>query len=265
MNLAGDQGLAPFRHSSVSRLGALGIRPMIEAHLRKLRKRDTITGAEEQAILATISETRQVKARQTIVRRGDHLQHSILLIDGWLGRAVDSKSGVRRITQVHVAGDFADLHGFTLKRLDHDLLALAQSRIAIVPHDRLVRLTSDFPHLARVYWFSTNVDAAIHRQWIVSIGRKAVRRMAHLFCELFLRLEVAGLTDGLSYDFPLTQDQMASCLSLTPVHVNRTIQELRRLSLIELSDRRVTIANFDQLQTIAEFDPSYLYLEPQPA
>ena len=87
--------------------------------------------------------------------------------------------------------------------------------------------------------------------------------MAHLFCELFLRLEVAGKTNGLSYDFPLTQDQMASCLSLTTVHVNRTLQEAQRLSMIELADRRLTISNLAALKAIGEFDPSYLYLDRQ--
>ena len=236
---------------------------MIDAHLRKLRKRDAISAAEERAIVATVSETRRVKAHQTVVRKDDLLRHSILLIDGWLGRAVDSESGVRVFTELHVAGDFADLHSFTLKRLDHDVVALAPSNIAIVPHEQILRLTSDFPHLARIYWFSTNVDAAIHRQWLVSLGRSAVARMAHLFCELFLRLEVAGRTDGLSYDFPLTQVQMASCLSMTPVHVNRTLQELRRLSLIELNNRRLAIKDFAGLQATADFDPSYLYLDRQ--
>jgi CRP-like cAMP-binding protein len=240
------------------RIGAV-----IDAHLRKLRKRDAISAAEERAIVATVSETRTVKAHQILVRKDDPLQHSILLIDGWLGRTVDSKSGARVFTEIHVAGDFADLHAFTLKRLDHNVMALASSIIAIVPHDRLLRLTTDFPHLARIYWFSTNVDAAIHRQWLVSLGRNALARMAHLFCELFVRLEVAGRTDGLSYDFPLTQEQMASCLSLTTVHVNRTLQELRRMSLIELDNRRLTIKNFAGLKETADFDPSYLYLDRQ--
>jgi CRP-like cAMP-binding protein len=237
---------------------------VIDAHLRRLRKRDTISGAEERAIRALVSETRRVKAHQVLIRKGDELQHSILLIDGWLGRTVDLKSGVRVFTEIHVAGDFADLHGYTLKRLDHDVLVLAESIIALVPHDRLTVLTNEFPNLARVYWFSTNVDAAIHRQWLVSIGRSARSRMAHLFCELLVRLEAAGLTDGLSYNFPLTQDQLASCLNLTPVHVNRTLQALRRQALIELSNKRLTILDFPGLRKVAEFDPSYLYLDRRP-
>jgi len=237
---------------------------VIDAHLRRLRKRDSIGAAEERAIRGLVAETRRVKARQVLIRKGQLLQHSVLLIDGWLARTVDIKSGARVFTEVHVPGDFADLHGFTLKRLDHDVVALAESIIALVPHDRLTQLTGQFPHLARVYWFSTNVDAAIHRQWLVSIGRSAIARMAHLFCELFLRLEVAGLVRGSTYDFPLTQEQLASCLNLTPVHANRTLQALRRQSLIELANRQLTIPDFAALQKVAEFDPSYLYLERQP-
>jgi CRP-like cAMP-binding protein len=188
-----------------------------------------------------------------------------LLIDGWLARAVDMQMGVRVVTALHVPGDFADLHGFTLKHLDHDLVALADSIVAIVPHDRLTRLTIDFPHLSRIYWFTTNVDAAIQRQWTVSLGRRnAIARTAHLFCELFLRLEVAGKTSALGYDFPLTQEQLASCLGLTQVHVNRTLQALRRRGLIELENKRLTILDLGQLREVGEFDPSYLYLERRP-
>ena len=235
---------------------------MIEAHLRRLRKRDTIDAAEERAIRGLISETRRVPAHKILIREGEELRHSVLLIDGWLARALDMQVGVRVITALHVPGDFADLHAFTLKHLDHNVVALTDCIIALAPHDRLTKLTIDFPHLARMYWFSTNVDAAIHRQWTVSLGRRNARsRMAHLFCELFVRLEVAGKTDGLSYDFPLTQEQVASCLGLTQVHVNRTLQALRRRGLIELQNKRLTILDMPELQNVAEFDPAYLYFD----
>ena len=238
---------------------------MIEAHLRRLRTRDTVDAKEERAIRSLISETRRIDAHKTLIRQGEELQHSILLIDGWLGRAVDMEMGTRVITALHVPGDFADLHGFTLKHLDHDLVALTDCIVALAPHDRLTTLTIEFPHLARIYWFTTNVDAAIHRQWTVSLGRRnAISRMAHLFCELFLRMEVAGKADGQSYDFPLTQDQLASCLGLTQVHVNRTLQALRRRGLIELQNKRLTILKLSELRGLAEFDPSYLYLDRRP-
>jgi CRP-like cAMP-binding protein len=91
--------------------------------------------------------------------------------------------------------------------------------------------------------------------------RPAISRAAHLFCELFLRLQVVDLTIGDSYDFPLTQRELAECLGLTVVHANRTLQELRRRELIELTNRRLTILDREGLTALAEFDPAYLYLE----
>jgi CRP-like cAMP-binding protein len=108
----------------------------------------------------------------------------------------------------------------------------------------------------------TNIDAAIHREWTLSLGRRsALTRMAHLFCELYVRLNVAGLTEGDGYEFPLNQRELSECLGLTVVHVNRTLQELRRRGLVELGRGRLTIPDRDALEGVAEFDPAYLYLE----
>jgi CRP-like cAMP-binding protein len=238
---------------------------MIEVHLKKLRARDTISAEEEQAVRGLVAEVIEVQQDRTIVRHGEQLNQSMLLLSGWLARAKDLPSGQRQIAELHVAGDFADLHGFTLKRLDHDVISMTRCRIALVPHDRLKELTDKQPHLARVYWAMTNIDAAIQREWTLSLGRRsAIARMAHLLCELNVRLGIVGLSDNNSFDFPLTQVEFGECLGLTSVHVNRTLQELRRRELIEIQSRRVRIFDFEALKGVAEFDPAYLYLEKQP-
>jgi len=108
----------------------------------------------------------------------------------------------------------------------------------------------------------TNIDGSIHREWTVSLGRRtALSRMAHLFCEILERLKVVGLADNDSYDFPLTQQELGECLGLTAVHVNRTLQGLRRQGLIQVENRRATILDLPGLQSLGEFDPDYLYLE----
>ena len=234
----------------------------IEAHFRKLRKRDEISASEEAAIRGAISEEREHRADMAIIRRGQELNESTLLLEGWMARTKDMADGQRQITELHVAGDFVDLHSFTLKRLDHNVVTLTPCRVAVVPHEALREITAKFPHLTRVYWFMTNMDAAIHREWTVSLGRRpALARMANLFCELLVRLEIAGLADENSYEFPLTQQELSECLGLTAVHVNRTLQELRKRELIELEGRRARILDLPALQSLAEFDPSYLYLE----
>ena len=235
---------------------------MISAHLKKLKRHIELSREEEQAIRDSVAETRSVPADKILIRNGVELSSSMLLLDGWLARSKDMPAGERQVTQLHVAGDFADLHSFTLKRLDHDVATLSECVVAVVPHSRLKELTEQFPRLARLYWFSTNVDAAVHREWEVSLGRRtALSRIATLFCEIKIRLEIVGLTDGLSYDFDLTQTDLAECVGLTPIHVNRTLKELRERGLVQFKSGRVTIHDWDGLARVAEFDPAYLYLE----
>jgi CRP-like cAMP-binding protein len=237
---------------------------MIEAHLLKLRARDTVNAEEEQAIRGMFSETRELPADKTIISAGEDLTISLMLIEGLLCRYKDLRDGSRQISELHVPGDFADLHSFTLKRLDHSIMTLTKCRIAVAPHDRIKAVTTEFPHLARLFWFTTNLDAAIHREWVLSLGRRnALSRTAHLLCELQVRLEIVGLAEKDGYPFALTQTDLAECLGLTPVHVNRTLRELRERGLVEFRNRRVRILDFPGLKRVAEFDPTYLYLDHQ--
>ncbi len=235
---------------------------MITAHLKKLKLRTAISAEEERVIRGLIKETRTIGPDKVLVRAGEELNVSLMLLDGWLVRAKDLPSGERQVTEIHVAGDFADLHGFTLKRLDHDVATITESVVGVVPHERLEQMTREHPHLTRVYWLMTNVDASITREMALSLGqRSAISRMAHLFCELHVRLGVIGKTDGDSFEFPLTQRELSECLGLTVVHVNRTLQELRRRQIVEAENRRVAILDKRALETLAEFDPAYLQLQ----
>jgi len=104
---------------------------MIDKHMLKLRARDDISEPEERALRAAVSEYRDVPADMTIVREGQLLSVSLLLIEGLMCRYKDLRDGQRQITELHVAGDFADLHSFTLKRLDHNILTMTPCRLAI--------------------------------------------------------------------------------------------------------------------------------------
>jgi CRP-like cAMP-binding protein len=239
---------------------------MITVHLKKLKRRVELSSEEEAAIRGVVAETRQVRADQILIRSGEALNSSLILLDGWMARSKDLAGGERQVTELHIAGDFADLHGFTLKQLDHDVLTLSDCTVAVVPHERLEKLTEQYPRLARVYWFSTNVDAAMHRELAVSLGqRSAISRMAHLFCELYVRLETVGRATNNGYEFPLTQRELSECLGLTVVHANRTLQALRRRGLIELENRQLTIHDRRGLEGVAEFNPSYLYMKRRPS
>ena len=238
---------------------------MIDKLLLKMRRRDDVSAEEEAILRDAVSDVKDVGADVTVVRADVDLSVSNILIDGLMCRYKDLGNGERQITELHVPGDFVDLHSFSLKRLDHNVMSLVPSRIALVPHDRILAITETQPHLTRLLWFMTTLDAAIHREWQLSLGRRtSLARIAHLFCELHARLEVAGLTDGPSYRLPLTQVDLAECLGLTPIHVNRTLRELRTEGLVTFRSKLVSIDNYGSLKRVAEFNPDYLFLDKRP-
>jgi CRP-like cAMP-binding protein len=238
---------------------------MIEKALLKLKVRDAMTDEEERVLAEAVARTDQIPADRIVVRAGEELSVSILLLDGLMCRYKDLRNGQRQIMELHVPGDFLDLHSFLLKRLDHNVISLVPSRIAIVPHARLVEITRNHAHLSRLLWLTTLIDAAIHREWLLSLGRRsALSRIAHFFCEMQVRLRVVGLADATGFALKITQTDLAECLGLTPVHVNRTLKELREAGLAVFRDGRVEILDPSGLKRTAEFDPDYLQLECRP-
>jgi CRP-like cAMP-binding protein len=160
-----------------------------------------------------------------------------------------------------MSGDFVDLHAFTLKYMDHSVLGLTQMQVGFVPHEALMRITEQSPHLTRLFWTLTTVDGAIHRTMIASLGRRgALQRLGHLLCELNARLSAIGNVLEHSFDIPITQEDLADILGLSSVHMNRTIQELRQSHLISWQGSRVTITDLAKLKQMSGYDGRYLSL-----
>ena len=246
----------PIPHDAADPVGAL---------MRKLRVRDEVGEREEDVLRSSIGTIENFRAGKTIVRAGDILNRSALLVSGLVARYKDLSEGQRQIMEMHVPGDFLDLHGFLLKKLDHDVGSITAVTIAWVPHDNLYRITEREPHLARMLWLSTLMDSAIQRERILSVGRRpALARIAHLLCELYIRLDLVGLAEEMSYALPFTQADLADSTGLTSVHVNRMLRELREQGLLTFRGGRVIIHDWERLRSVAEFDPIYLHLEHIP-
>lgn len=237
----------------------------VERHLARVARRHPLSPEEIAAIRSLPGEIRTVPARTTVIREGVKLSQSTLLLDGLMCRAKTLGNGKRHITELHVAGDFVDLHSFTLKRLDHDIETLAPCTIALVPHAVLETTFATLPRLARIYWFHNNLDAANHRETVLSLGqRSAVERVGAMFCELRVRLDIVGLVHNDAYALALTQADLGDHLGLTPVHINRVLRQLRDQKLVTFRNSRVEIHDLAALQALAGFHDRYLYLNPEP-
>ena len=238
---------------------------MTNALIEKLTRRDGVSASEIAALAEVLDPPRKVDAHVDIVLEHAYAEHSILLLEGFTARYSTLADGRRQITEINVAGDFVDLHSLLMKQMDHGVVTLTPCVIAHAPHSRLRRLTEEHAHLTRLLWLDTIVDAAIHRQWLVAMGRRSgLGHLAHLVCELFTRLSAVGLTEGQTFNLPLTQTVLSDALGLSTVHVNRLIAELRREGLVRWSNPQVEILDWPRLSQIAEFDPTYLRLHSQP-
>jgi len=230
--------------------------------LRKLANFTALSAEESNAVNECTGEVREVAAREDIISQGDRTGGVKLLLDGFACRYKMLEDGRRQIVAYFVPGDLCDLRVFILKRMDHSIGAIVASRVATISPENVLRLTHNYPTLTRALWWSTLVEEAILREWIVNVGqRNALERMAHLFCELLYRFRAVGLNQGMSCTLPLTQVELAETLGLSPVHVNRTLQELRRQKLITLEGGTLTIQDLAALKEVSFFNADYLHLD----
>jgi len=237
---------------------------MIDKLMIKLRFYAKLDETEETALRDAVGPVRFFERGQVMVRAQVRTRHSMILLSGIVHRYKTLADGRRQSLALGIPGDFVDLHSFTMKRLDHDIACLRDCRVALVPHENLEAITARLPHLGRVLWLSTMIDAAIHRELIVSLGvRSAVQRMAQLFCEMATRFETVGLGSRAGYDFPVTQQDLSEVLGLSLVHANRTLRELRERGLATFHSQKLVIHDWDGLAALADFDPFYLFLDRQ--
>ncbi|MCJ2098430.1 Crp/Fnr family transcriptional regulator [Methylobacterium sp. E-046] len=234
--------------------------------IRKLESIAPLSDAERQAIESLPVRIQNLDARQDIVRDGDQPTHCCLILDGWACRYKMLSQGKRQTLSFHIPGDIPDLQSLHIHTMDHSLATLTKAVVAFIPHESLRELTACHPGLAAAFWRDTLIDAAIFREWLTSMGRRSsFEHVAHLFCELYLKLQAVGLADDHRCPMPITQTDIADALGLTPVHVNRVLQEMRGRTLITLRSRMLVIEAWDELLQASEFDPTYLQLEKRAA
>ncbi|AZO19882.1 MULTISPECIES: Crp/Fnr family transcriptional regulator [unclassified Mesorhizobium] len=238
---------------------------MLEALYLNLGQHDLLSDAEKTRLASAMSTEKYFVTGEDIVPIGSRPIFSTLIVDGFAARYKVLENGGRQFTALHVAGDFVDLHAFLLKTMDHGIVALSPCHVVAIEHNKLRAITEQAPHLTRLLWLNTLVDGAIHREWIVAMGRRSkTSHLAHLICELFVRLQVVKKTRDMSFHLPLSQAELADVLGLSVVHMNRVIGTLRRMNVINWTSHLITILDWARLVEIAEFDPTYLSMNREP-
>ncbi len=183
-----------------------------------------------------------------------------IVLSGWVCHFRLLDNGRRQITSIVVPGDFADF-GFLSGRTTHtQSVATSRSQLGRIRLRQFADLTEQYPNIMKAALHAAAAEAAISRERVITLGvRSALERVAHLLCEFYHRLSAVDLVSSTgTYDLPMTQAELGDALGLSTVHVNRTVQVLRRRGIISIQNGKATIHDLGQLADLAGFDPSYL-------
>lgn len=235
----------------------------ITALSRKLDNFGTLSDADHVTLDKAAQGGHQIGPKQDIIREGDKPNTVHLILEGFACRYKLLPDGSRQIVAYLIPGDFCDLHVFIMREMDHSIASLSPCTVVDIPRATILGLL-EHPTIAQALRWATLVDEAILREWLVSMGRRpAEQRLAHLMCELLVRLRAVGLAqDG--YELPVTQAELADTLGLSGVHVNRSLQSLRITGMIQLRGSSLLIPDVDALMEFSGFSPAYLHLLQQP-
>lgn len=239
---------------------------MAETHplLSKFERALVLTESERVAITLLPIHIERVKADQAILREGARPTRSCHLIEGQACSSKVGPNGKRQILAFFIPEDTPDLTSLRLERRDSDVWALGDCTLAYVTHRDLDQLCDEQPRLAKFLWRSTLVDAAIHREWTLNVGlREGLSRLAHLLCEMMVRMEFIDRAEDGRCFLGLTQEDLSEATGLSQVHLNRMLQDLRRRRLISFAKGLLTVHDMDGLAELGDFRTDYLHL-PRP-
>ena len=229
--------------------------------VRKLETYGPLADEDKAALLAITAEVRRVEAGKDLVQEGASPESVLVIVEGFACRYQLFPCGSRHITAYLLPGDLSDVDVSLLPSMDHSIGTLSACLVAqlapAVVQDLLQR-----PGLAPALRLATLAEIANLREWLVNLGlRRSANRVAHLLCGLLARLRAVGLADHDSFDFPLTQTDLADTMGMSTVHMNRSLQELRSAKLIELRRSRLTICDLPKLKAFAHSENKYLHLD----
>lgn len=220
-----------------------------------------LSADERRALADTGLLARGVRAGEELVCEGEPAGGLYFLSDGWACRFKLTWDGRRQISTLLAPDDICNLDALLFARLDYGIRMLTAGTILSLPRERALALVANHPGIARSFIWLGSVENAILAQWTLCLGRQSAReRVAHLLCELAARLGCQE--DGwISFELPLTQEHLSDVLGLTPVHVNRTLQQLRSEGLLASTRRRVEVPDIAALRRVTNFSPAYLHID----
>ena len=234
------------------RAAARAFRPAGEPVLAKLAALAPLSQAEVALVRGLVAQREQHLPGAELYGEGAGLRPRVLL-SGWACRMRMLPDGRRQIFSFLLPGDSIGVSRAAPLALT-TCIALTRVETADATLLRDAAAADGATGLGLACTRAAGLEDAQLLDHVMRLGRQtALERTAHMFLELRQRLAAAGLADGARFPLPLTQEVLADALGLSIVHVNRTLQQLRREKLIEMKSGWVVLLEPDALAARADF------------
>jgi CRP-like cAMP-binding protein len=233
---------------------------MVDHFIRKLRQGGALGAAAELSLRKSLDRrVRLFGAREDLFRPGDRPETVCLITAGIACRYRLLPSGQRQITGFLLPGDLFALRASLDMPFDHYLASITMLEMLQLDRSQLPSFCEPGSGIGEVLRRAMALQLAISREWVLNLGqRNAMERIAHLFCELFRRLQAVGLAIENRCLLPLTQIDVADAVALTPVHVNRMLMSMTRSGWLTFQRSVLEIHDMRRVAEVGSFDASYL-------
>jgi CRP/FNR family transcriptional regulator, anaerobic regulatory protein len=206
----------------------------------------------EQAALQSLAEPYLPYGRnETIRHEGQSPPGLYHLLEGWAISSIALVDGARQYLKVHLPGDLMGAPSLPYDHAVETLTTLTSARVAKISLPALGKLFVDFPRLGTFFYLVSQEERVMLMERLAGIGRlDAFRRIAALFVHLHERQVLLGRDPAAPIEMPLTQDQIADLLGLTPIHVNRTLRRMDVEGYVVRKRGEVMLNRFDELRAM---------------
>jgi len=219
------------------------------------------TSAANTALCTLIARySRDYRADNMPRLEGEEGRSVFLVLSGWLLLSKSLADGHRQIVDVILPGGLLEPASADLTTSAIDVEALTDCRLAAIPQQEWQRACDAHQEIVDLNHKVTAASFARLSERVLRLGKAPAESMiAYVLCELCLRSSAHGLTDGVEFHIPMTQQQLGDFCGLSAVHVCRTLRRLQRNGVLTVTDHmNILVHDKDAMAATADIDISAL-------
>jgi CRP/FNR family transcriptional regulator, anaerobic regulatory protein len=206
---------------------------------------------EERNELADLGKHRKVRRGETLFAAGDDSAACATLISGALKISSFGEDGTERVLSlIHPAGFVGEMFAPVAR---HDVIALTDSRLCVFGRADYEKAVERFPALGRALLRRTAEDLFNSRSVIDLMSRRNAKQKVAGFLLAMARAASDSPCHGeVSFDLPLSREEVAGVLGLTIETVSRQIGNLESERVIARVGRRgIRLLDPGRLESLA--------------